>query len=156
MKPFDLILAWGNPSRGDDALGPLLVDAVTQAPMPDLECILDFQLQLEHALDLKGRRCVLFVDAARSESLEPGQAFRVGRIEPASGMAHTSHALSPQQVLAVYERIEKKAAPEAWLLAIAGEAWGLGEGLSKVAQHNLDQALAWLVAVQSGERGPIS
>ena len=71
-------------------------------------------------------------------------------------MAHTSHSLSPQQVLAIYERIEKEAAPEAWLLAIAGETWGLGEGLCNAAQHNLDQALAWLVAVQSGERGPIS
>jgi hypothetical protein len=64
-----LIFGWGNPSRGDDALGPLFVEHFTAlaARHPEwgaVECLTDFQLQVEHALDLQGRRRVLFVDAS--------------------------------------------------------------------------------------------
>ncbi|MDP3326412.1 MAG: Ni/Fe hydrogenase, partial [Hydrogenophaga sp.] len=62
-----LVFGWGNPSRGDDALGPLLVEqlaGLAQMSSGRLECLTDFQLQVEHALDLRGRERVLFVDAA--------------------------------------------------------------------------------------------
>jgi len=63
-----LVLAVGNPSRGDDALGPRLLDALHAAGADldgQVELLGDFQLQIEHVLDLRGRRAVLFVDAAR-------------------------------------------------------------------------------------------
>lgn len=65
-----LVLGWGNPSRGDDALGPMLVDALVAyagraLPAGTVDCLSDYQLQIEHALDLVGRERVLFVDAAR-------------------------------------------------------------------------------------------
>jgi len=62
-----LVFGWGNPSRGDDALGPLLVEQLAgwaQKSSGRMECLTDFQLQVEHALDLVGRERVLFVDAA--------------------------------------------------------------------------------------------
>ena len=69
-----LVLAVGNPSRGDDALGPLLLERL-QADGWDaggqVELLCDFQLQVEHTLDLQGRSAVLLVDAAR-----PGVAMR--------------------------------------------------------------------------------
>ena len=64
-----LVFACGNPSRGDDALGPafiarveaLLADEIRRG---ELELLTDFQLQAEHALDLVGREQVVFVDAS--------------------------------------------------------------------------------------------
>ena len=53
-----VVLAWGNPSRGDDALGPEFLRAAEGiAPRggPSVEFVTDFQLQPEHALDVAGR-----------------------------------------------------------------------------------------------------
>ena len=66
-----LVLAVGNPSRGDDAFGPLLAQrlqtwlaAQTGEVQQAIELITDQQLVVEHALDLQGRERVLFIDAA--------------------------------------------------------------------------------------------
>ena len=64
-----LVFACGNPSRGDDALGPAFIDRVEALldeirHAGELELLTDFQLQAEHALDLVGREQVVFVDAS--------------------------------------------------------------------------------------------
>ena len=56
MPANTLVFAWGNPSRGDDALGPLFAEAVQAMNLPQVECLTDFQLQVEHTLDLVGRQ----------------------------------------------------------------------------------------------------
>ncbi|NBS18146.1 MAG: Ni/Fe hydrogenase, partial [Gammaproteobacteria bacterium] len=68
MTPSLLILGVGNPSRGDDALGPLLIEQLEtllsqeeRAAAGGIELLTDFQLQIEHALDLLNRSLVLFV-----------------------------------------------------------------------------------------------
>ena len=61
-----LIFAYGNPSRGDDALGPLLLERLQALNLPHVETLTDFQLQVEHAYDLQGRERVLFIDASVS------------------------------------------------------------------------------------------
>jgi len=58
-----LVLAVGNPSRGDDALGPELAARLEAAALPGVEVIVEFQLQVENALDLVGRERVIFIDA---------------------------------------------------------------------------------------------
>jgi hydrogenase maturation protease len=63
-----LVIGIGNPSRGDDALGPLFIERVEilladELARGQIELLTDFQLQLEHALDLAGRARVVFVDA---------------------------------------------------------------------------------------------
>ena len=63
MRPI-LIFGYGNPSRGDDAIGPLLIERLEILNLPDVDLLTDFQLQVEHALDLRGRERVLFVDAS--------------------------------------------------------------------------------------------
>ena len=145
MTAPTLIFGWGNPSRGDDALGPALLDAIealrdAHPRWGKVELLTDFQLQVEHALDLEGRERVLFVDA----SAAPGDApFRAEIIAPAKDSSFTSHALSPQGVMHVYAEIKGSAPPPCTLLAIAGEAFELGEPLSPAAKDHLDAALAW-------------
>ena len=53
-----LIFTYGNPSRGDDALGPAMFDMLeahkrTAAISMTWTCSLTFQLQIEHAIDLE-------------------------------------------------------------------------------------------------------
>ncbi len=140
-----LIFGWGNPSRGDDALGPLLLDGVEAllADHPEwgaVELLTDFQLQVEHALDLDGRRRVLFVDASAGA---PDDAYRVTTLEPARDSSVTSHALSPQGVLHVYQEMRATPPPPCQMLAITGEAFELGSPLSAAAAANRAEALAW-------------
>jgi hydrogenase maturation protease len=131
-----LVLAVGNPSRGDDALGPELAARVEAAALPGVEVITEFQLQVENALDLDGRERVVFVDAGTGT---PGP-FELRRAQPAEDFLHTSHALSPEAVLATYKRITGNEPPEAWVLCVRGEAFELGEGLSGAAATNLEAA----------------
>jgi hydrogenase maturation protease len=137
-----LIFGWGNPSRGDDALGPLFVEhftalAARHPEWGEVDCLTDFQLQVEHALDLQGRQRVLFVDA----SLDAPSPCSLARIEAARDASFTTHAMSPQAVLKVYADLDDGAPPPCWLLAIRGERFELGEGLSAIASKNLAAAL---------------
>ena len=94
---------------------------------PSASIIEDFQLQVEHALDLDGRERVLFVDA----SVACASPFEAATIEAAPDAGFTTHALSPQAVLQVYRRLYGRDAPPATLLAIRGLRFELGEGLTR-------------------------
>lgn len=139
-----LIFAWGNPSRGDDALGPLFAERLEPllADPNRYEFLTDFQLQVEHALDLQDRAGVIFVDA--DASLE--EPFRFDPIEAEEDASFSTHALSPRAVLQVYQELNDTTPPPAWLLAIRGESFELGEPMSTAAMASLDAALAWLQA----------
>jgi hydrogenase maturation protease len=134
-----LVFGWGNPSRGDDALGPAFVERIEALDLPGVECLTDFQLQVEHALDLGGRRRILFVDA----SLEVPAPFAVGPIEAARDASFTTHAMTPQAVMQVYEELHDEPPAGCTLLAIRGERFELGEALSPAAAANLEAALDW-------------
>jgi len=134
-----LVLSWGNPSRGDDALGPLFGERIAAMQIPGVECLTDFQLQVEHALDLEGRQLVLFVDA----SLDAKPPFAIRQLAPAAGADFSTHVLAPEAVLQVHAELHDNPPPPALLLEIRGEAFDLGSGLSTVAWNNLDSACDW-------------
>jgi hydrogenase maturation protease len=135
-----LVLAVGNPSRGDDALGPLAAQRLAELALPGVEVLTDFQLQVEHALDLLGRHEVIFIDAAAS-----GEArFELRPLAPAADLRHTTHSLSPSAVLDAYRRLTGEAPPSSRLLAIRGHAFELGAPPSAAAAANLEAALAAL------------
>ncbi|MDD2767351.1 MAG: hydrogenase maturation protease [Methylococcus sp.] len=136
-----LVFGYGNPSRGDDALGPLFLDALQErlasSQMGNIEFLQDFQLQIEHALDLDGRDRVLFVDA--HAGCPPPYCFE--RLTPHRDESYTTHAMSPQALLEVYQRLNRSDPPPCYLLSIRGERFGLGEALSRAAESNLQCAL---------------
>jgi len=139
------VIAVGNPSRGDDALGPALLARfadwlATEGRSDDFELIEDFQLQIEHAVDLRGRALVLFIDAM----MPCGEAFRFAPVQPLAGLTHTSHALSPEAVLMVYGKTYGEAPPPAFVLGIGGEAFELGEPISPAAAAHLEAAFGKL------------
>jgi hydrogenase maturation protease len=137
-----LVIAIGNPSRGDDALGPTLATRLESLAVPGVEVLTDFQLQVEHALDLRGRERVVFVDC----SVSARAPFELARVHAAPDATHTSHALSPAAVLDAYRRVTGGEPPPSWVLAIRGERFELGEPIGEVASSNLDAALAGLWA----------
>jgi hydrogenase maturation protease len=136
-----LVFAWGNRSRGDDGLGPLLLDRLRALLPADsgVDCLEDYQLQIEHALDLPGRSRVLFVDA----SLTCRAPFEVIRLAPARDASMGTHTLSAQALLQVFCDLHGHAPPASTLLAIRGEAFELGSPLSPAANAHLERALVW-------------
>lgn len=141
MRAPTLVFGWGNPSRGDDALGPLFVEYIESLGLSGIECLTDFQLQVEHALDLRGRRRILFVDA----SLDAPAPFSLKVIAPEKDTSFTTHAMTPQAVLQVYWEVEHEAPPAAWLLAIRGRNFTLGEFPCGEALDNLAAAQRWAI-----------
>ena len=139
--PRTLVLAWGNPGRLDDGLGPALAARLDSAPMEGVTVETDYQLQIEHAADLADSDRVIFVDADRTGP-EP---FSFRRLEPAGeALRYTSHEASPSAVLALCEEISGRS-PEAWLLGIRGYDFDeFGEELSPRAWANLERADAFV------------
>jgi len=145
-----LVFGYGNPSRGDDAVGPEFVrrlelseaDAIARG---ELEVLTDFQLQVEHALDLKGRERVYFVDA----TVEGGAAgFAVTPVEPSKDATFTTHVLSPQALLHTYQAVVRAPPPRAFVIAIRGERFELGESMSAAATAHLEAALTAFAALR--------
>ena len=130
MTPPLLIFGYGNPSRGDDALGPLLLERLEALNLPHVELLTDFQLQVEHALDLQDRDKVLFIDA--SVSCTAPYAF--SRLQPQKDTSYSSHVMSPAAVLHAYQDMYG-IPPSAYLLEVRGERFELGESLSSEAMR---------------------
>ncbi len=148
MQMFDmgpvapmLVIAIGNPSRGDDAIGPLAIEKLAALGLTDVELLTDFQLQIEYAIDISGRREVVFVDA----SVDASAPFEFTPVAPAGDVSMTTHELSPSAVLETLRRLGGEP-PPAYMLAIRGYSFDLGARLSKQAAQNLDAAVAMLAA----------
>lgn len=151
-----LVFGFGNPSRGDDALGPEFVrraearfsEAIAHGV---LDVLTDYQLQVEHVLDLEGRERVYFVDASAPVTepqpqlqLQPqlqSQGYSVTRVAGACDASFTTHLLSPAALLHIFGAVVESKAPECWLIAIAGHQFELGAPMSPVAEANLTAAL---------------
>ena len=142
MQGGVVVFAIGNRSRGDDAIGPLLLErlapwlsARTQASA--FELIDDYQLQIEHALDLQGRRLALFIDAGCATPA-PFRFYSIDAV--ASAASSSTHALPPEGVLDVYRQFEGAAPPPSFVLCVRGESFELGEGLSSAAEAHMESA----------------
>ncbi len=145
MIPPTLIFAVGNESRGDDALAPLLLRRLDawlkkEARSADFELIEDFQLQVEHAMDMAGRKMVLFIDAGMDTPIP----YAFYRAQAGDARTPYSHALTPEAVLAVYPQIYQNAPPPAFILCIRGEQFELGSPLSPAADSHLDSAMDFM------------
>lgn len=143
-----VVFAVGNPSRGDDAIGSelarRLADWLQEAEQGEvIEVIEDFQLQIEHALDLAGRDLALFIDAG----INTPAPYVFRQIAVAADSSHTTHALSPEAVLEVYRRTEADAPPPAFVLCVRGESFELGEPLSVAAEAHVTKALELLAGL---------
>lgn len=150
-----VVFAVGNPSRGDDALGPVLCGRLAtwlenEGLAGQADLVEDFQLQIEHALDLVGRELALFIDAGADT---PGP-YVCGRIAPAEDVAYTTHELPPEAVLQVYRRTEGGEPPPAFVLCVRGESFALGDPLSAAAEANAAAALEFLKRVLGRPDGP--
>jgi hydrogenase maturation protease len=144
-----LVFTWGNPSRGDDAIGPYLGELLRGHDLPEVDLLTDFQLQIEHVVDLEKRERILFVDA----SVTAASPFECQALQPEEDSSYTTHAMSPAALLSVYRKVHEAQPPPADLLSVRGYEFGLGLPLSDMARENTHKAKDFvldLIAKRSG------
>ena len=147
-----LIIGIGNPSRGDDALGPAVVARIEELLAAEIagghvETLIDFQLQLEHTLDIAGREMVFIVDA----SVVAAESLVIARIAADASLPPFSHMMSPAALLHAYER-SFGPAPPLWAVAVRGRSFDLGAPIGDEAMAHIEPAARAIVDVVRGPR----
>lgn len=138
-----LVLAYGNPARRDDGLGPELARAVESMGIEGVSVDIDYQLQLEAAADIAQHDVVIFADAAASG--EP--PFRFEPLAPKAEFSFSSHSVSPAGLLALARDLFGSDTL-GYVLGIRGREFeGFGEGLGEEATRNLEAALRFIEPV---------
>ncbi|MBT3203925.1 MAG: hydrogenase maturation protease [Gammaproteobacteria bacterium] len=144
LKPV-LLFAYGNISRGDDALAPLLLERIkhseiTQIVGHPVKFLTDYQMQIEHVTDMSGCERILLIDADKLIT----SAYSFYTVQAQLETSYTTHGMTPSTLLHTFQQVYNKPAPLTSMLAIAGSSFKLGQGLSKKAKNNLDQAEIFL------------
>lgn len=132
------MFAWGNPSRGDDAVGHWFAERFNSRSGTDFVVIEDFQLQVEHLLDCSEGDLLLFVDARCSD----GQGVEFTEIRPSPVLGHTSHALAPEELLGQYPKVFANPPPPAFLLSVAGRQFELGQPMTDETRQSCEVGAA--------------
>lgn len=148
--PRILIIAYGNPGRQDDGLGPALAERLDALSLAGVEIDSDYQLTVEHALDISRVDIVIFVDATQ-EDIEP-YYFKPLYFDVADAdLGFSTHRISPQAVLKLSDELFQSTA-RAYVLGIRGYEFSqIAEGLSSSAIENLNKTEAFIKPLlQSG------
>lgn len=141
MDPIHtLVLACGNPLRGDDGVGPAAADAIRSWQVPGVKVVTVHQFTPELIDELIPVARVLFIDAAISTAEGP---FDSCLLEPKRSRRFFGHFETPANLLALLYELEGRT-PEAWLVTISAYTFDHGDTLSEHAAARLPLALAWI------------
>ena len=113
-----VIIGYGSPIRGDDAIGPLVADRLMeQLDSPEIAVYSYHVLTAEMIEDLAGAELVVFLDASVDGPVGEVCCRRLESVtEMASSMAHF---LSPAELLGWLEALYGRR-PEAYLVSVRG------------------------------------
>jgi len=139
VKDKLVIYGYGNPGRQDDGLGIALIEKLEEVEFDDVLLDANYQLNAEDALFLSEGKTAIFVDA----SLNCEEPFSFYEIEPDNEIGFTTHAMSPQSVLALCRELYRKDY-RAYVLEIRGYEWAFIEELTAAAKSNLNVAFSFV------------
>jgi hydrogenase maturation protease len=142
--PRLLIIGYGNPLRGDDAVGYLAAERLRSLLTgPNIQILAVHQLTPELA-DLISRAArVIFIDAAATG--EPG-AIQQRSITPTGAPGGFTHHSTPGALLAASEALFGSV-PAATLYSISGQSFEFGEELTPPVGQALETLVADLAAL---------
>jgi hydrogenase maturation protease len=144
-----LVLACGNPQRGDDGAALHIADCL-RSGLCDPETNIHSQQQWtpELAEQISEAEIVIFVDAAAG--LPPGE-IACRTLQPRQ---HTptsiTHHTSPESLLWLARELYGKRPPRAYLVTVGGASFDLSEELSDPVSHAIPLASDHIKALLSG------
>ena len=133
--PGTLIIGYGNPTRGDDAIGCHAACVLEQYFWndPDVEVIAAQQLTPEMVDDILQRDFVLFLDASFGD--QPGTILRT-TVSPEPGPGGFDKPFTPSSLLTAAEQLYGDA-PLAMSITMAGWSFDLGQKISQIANRRM-------------------
>jgi hydrogenase maturation protease len=146
LGPSTLVIGYGSPIRGDDAIGPLAADTLAAGPLPKgVRVIARHVLTAELVEDIAAAERVIFLDAAAVGA--PGEVL-VRELHPdATAVSTMAHFLDPRELLAWCQTLYQHE-PRAWLVSAAGQSFDYAHySLSSTAAAALTPMLAQVRAL---------
>jgi hydrogenase maturation protease len=151
-----LVIGYGNPLRGDDALGRVIAEHMLGSPRPEgIDVIVTHQLTPELAEPISRADLVIFADAA--VGLPPGRMRIVPIVSETAATQSFAHHCGPERLLAAAQRLYGHR-PEAWSISVGGAKWDLGARLSREVEmivpalmHHIELLIAARVAHREAE-----
>lgn len=148
-----LVLACGNPFRGDDGIALLLARYLREEfcdPQTEIRSLLQWTPKLAELISTS--QIVLFLNA--SATLRPGEVS-LKRIEPAPEFTtRMTHSLSPESLLALASQLYSGVPESAFLLTIGGTSFDHAKQLSESVRSAIPRAMDQIKAVLSGVSVP--
>jgi hydrogenase maturation protease len=144
-----LIIGYGSTLRGDDGVGPRVVEEIERQTWPGVTTLPCHQLTPELADPIASARMVVFVDASLDEGLD---GVRLEPVAPAPAHQVMVHTASPATLLHLARSVFGRC-PGAWLVSIPVSEMGIGEELSPRAQRGVEEAVRHIAALLQRECG---
>lgn len=132
-----VVIGYGNSLRSDDGAGQKVADIIAAWKLPHVKAIATHQLTPELVDILATVDLAIFVDAYPSSTT---QNLQVHPLKLAQSSITTSHWCEPQLLLAIAQVLYGYH-PQAYLVAIPGINFNLGEVLSPIAERGIQAAL---------------
>lgn len=138
--PAVLIIGYGSPIRGDDALGPLAADRLSTLDLPSwIEVQSRHILTAELVEDLARVSRVIFIDAAADAPA--GEILQRQLFPDPSAPSTMAHFHDPRELLAWCQTLHGHY-PESWLISAGGDCWDYANyQLSPAASLALDTVI---------------
>ena len=129
-----LVIGYGNDLRGDDAVGPQVVDKIAEMDLANVRTITGFQLLPEMAAEAAEADSVVFVDAA--VDLLQVSVERIVHMAPSA----ITHIGSPHELISL-SRAVYGSDPAAWFVKIPALQFELGAPLSELTERCAREAV---------------
>ena len=131
-----LVIGYGNTLRGDDGVGPRVVEAIEKLNLPGVRTLVCQQLSPEYADPVSRAHTVVFVDAA----VDAPREVQLRKLEPGETSQLMAHAADPRTLLALARDVFGHA-PRAWWLTIPAVKLDFSETLTPEAQRGFAEAV---------------
>ena len=148
-----LVLACGNPLRGDDAVALHVAESLVRGICDGKTEVHARQQWLpEMAERISEANVVIFVDASREI---PAGAVCAKLVEPANFPPEAlTHSMSPEKLLVLARDLYHSVPQEAYVVSIGAESFELSSQLSEPVRHAIPLALNQVKAILSGVSVP--
>jgi hydrogenase maturation protease len=131
-----LVIGYGNTLRGDDGVGPRVVEAIEKLNLSGVRTLICQQLSPEYADPVSRAHTVVFVDAA----VDAPREVQLRKLEPGESSQLMAHAADPRTLLALARDVFGHA-PQAWWLTIPVVKLDFSETLTPEAQRGFAEAV---------------
>jgi len=143
-----IILACGNPLRGDDGVAPQIARNLEPDAGPGTEVLCVHQWTPELAESLSKSELAIFVDA--SAAIAAGEIYLQEISARSEKAGVTTHSLNPRRLLALARELYQKEPERAFLLTVGGASFEYGAQLSDVVRRAVPAACNQVKALLSG------